>query len=428
MTTRHRPVLLTALLALALSPAVSAANWPAWRGPKGDGTTPEKNLPTRWSATENVAWKVPLPGPGQSTPIAWDGRLYLTQARASDGARGLMCFSAKDGSLVWERWVPWAKPETSHPTNPPCSSSPVTDGKHLVALLGSAGLHCWDLEGKELWKRDLGPLQHEWGYGASPVIEGDRVIVNFGPGEKAFLGAFALATGEPLWKVAIPEEKPLKRTDGFTGQEAKGVVGSWTTPVLVDAAGRREIIFPYNSKLRAFAPADGKELWTCDGLTPLFYASPMPAGDTVLILSGYRGNGTVVRTGGSGDVTGKNRLWLEEGAKSGIGTGVTHDGHAYYHSDSIAICRELATGKIVWEERIRGSAGNANSWSSVLLANGHLYIPNQNADVIVLKASPTFELVSVNSVGSEKCNASLTPADGRLYLRTHEHLWALGPK
>ena len=418
--------LLPLLLSLGSASTLVAGNWPAWRGPNGDGLCTEKNLPTKWSATENIAWKIELPGPGQSTPVVWSDRIFLTQARPSDGARGLMCLNAKDGSLRWDRWIPWTLKEPSHEANPPCSSSAVTDGSRVVALLGSAGLFCCDMDGKELWKRSLGPLEHEWGYGASPVIEGNRVIVNFGPGAGAFLGAFDLATGAPVWKVAIPEERPLKRTDGFSGNESKGVVGSWTTPVLMTAAGRREVVFPFNSRLRGFDPADGRQLWSCEGLTPLFYASPIPSGDTVFLVSGYRGNALAVKAGGSGDVTEKSRLWHEVGAKSGIGTGVASEGKVYYHTGSLGLCRDVVTGKILWEERLRGTSGNVDSWSSITLADGLLYIPNQAGDVIVVRASPAFEIVAVNSIGGEKCNASLAAADGRLYLRTHERLWAIG--
>jgi outer membrane protein assembly factor BamB len=294
-------------------------------------------------------------------------------------------------------------------------------------MLGTSGLFCWDLDGRELWRRDFGRLEHEWGYGASPVIDGDRVIVNFGPGSRAFLGAFDLKSGEPLWRVDIPEERPKDRTDGFEGRESEGVVGSWATPIIVEVSGRREIVFPFNSRLRGFDVKSGAELWTCGGLTPLFYASPVSGPDGVVFLaSGYRGNAIAVRAGGTGDVTASRRLWHEVGAKSGIGSGVIHDGRAYYHAGSLGICRDLKTGGIIWEERLSGGGSNVDSWSSLLRAGDRIYVPNQSGDVIVFRASPKFELIGVNSIGGERCNASLAAADGQLLLRTHANLWCFG--
>jgi outer membrane protein assembly factor BamB len=283
------------------------------------------------------------------------------------------------------------------------------------------------MEGRELWRRDFGQLEHEWGYGASPVIDGSRVIVNFGPGARSFLGAFDLKSGQPLWRVNIPEERPRDRTDGFQGREAEGVVGTWATPIIVETSGRREIVFPFNSRLRGFDLDAGRELWTCGGLTPLFYASPVSdSSGMVFLASGYRGNALTVQAGGSGDVTAARRLWHEVGAKSGIGSGVVYEGKIYYHAGSIGICRDLKTGAVHWEERLRGAESNVDSWSSLLRAGDKLYVPNQSGDVIIFRASPKFELIAVNSIGGERCNASLAAADGRLFLRTHKHLWCLG--
>jgi outer membrane protein assembly factor BamB len=415
------------LVLVSFASTIRAANWPAWRGPSGDGTCNASRLPEKWSATENIRWKVPLPGPGNSTPVVWGERIFLTQARGSDGSRGVLCFHLADGRLLWDRWVEWKGAEPSHETNPPASASPATNGECLVALLGSAGLFCWSLDGRELWRRDLGRLEHEWGYGASPVIEGGAVIVNFGPGERAFLGAFDLKSGAPLWRVDVPEEKPKDRTDGFQGRETDGVVGSWATPIVVKASGRREVIFPFNSRLRAFDAKSGVELWTCGGLTPLFYASPVAdAAGTVFLASGYRGNAVAVRAGGSGDVTTSHRLWHEEGAKSGIGSGLVHDGKVYYHAGSLGLCRDLKSGEIHWEERLRGAEANVDSWSSLMRAGDRIYVPNHSGDVIIFRASPKFELIGVNSIGGERCNASLAAAGNRLLLRTHKHLWCIG--
>ena len=193
------------LVGLSFTWQVTAANWPEWRGPTQDGITPETDLPTHWSATENVKWKTGLPAPGNSTPVVWGNRVFVTQALPDEGKRVLMCLDRKDGKVLWQEGTDFANAEESHPANPQCSPSPVTDGERVIAWFGSAGLFCYDMNGKELWKRDLGRQTHEWGYAASPVIYKDLCFLNFGPGERSFLAAFDKRTGKTRWEVDMPE-------------------------------------------------------------------------------------------------------------------------------------------------------------------------------------------------------------------------------
>ena len=174
--------------------SVDAANWPTWRGENGAGVTSESELPLKWSATENVLWKVELPERSNSTPIVWGDRVMLTQAVGSK--RLVICFDRKTGKELWQAGTTWSKAEDSHPTNPYASASPATDGESVVAWFGSAGLFAFDLEGKELWKADLGEHSHEWGYAAAPIIHGGLVILNFGPGPRTFLVALDRKTGK----------------------------------------------------------------------------------------------------------------------------------------------------------------------------------------------------------------------------------------
>ena len=183
---------------LALSTASRADNWPMWRGPTGQGTSAEKNLPVQWSTTENVKWKVPLPDEGNSTPVIWGDKVFLTQATdkttwppkgnnggpASAETRMLLCLSRSDGMELWRKEVTYKELESTHRTNPFCSASPATDGERVVVSHGSAGVFCYDLGGKELWRRDLGKCEHIWGNASSPIIYRDLAIVNFGPGEQ----------------------------------------------------------------------------------------------------------------------------------------------------------------------------------------------------------------------------------------------------
>ena len=216
----------------------------------------------KWSATENVKWKSELPGPGNSTPIVWGNQVFITQAVEDEGKRLVICFDRTNGKKLWEKGTVFAEKEVSHETNPQCSSSPATDGERVIAWFGSAGVFCYDLQGKELWKRDLGKHEHEWGYAASPVIHGDLVFLNFGPGERSFLVALNKKTGEEVWRYDIEEKHYKERRDGFEKQD-KGVTGTWSTPIIVKAEGREDLVMTVPDKMIGLDPKTGKEIWFC---------------------------------------------------------------------------------------------------------------------------------------------------------------------
>src|SRR5262249_21678991 len=154
---------------LLATAAASADNWPSWRGPRNDGQSAERNLPAKWSASENVLWKTPLPDVGNSTPIVWGDRIFLTHATDRGRSRRLLASGGADGKLLWQRMTEYREKEPTHEDNPFCSGSPVTDGERVIACLGSAGLVCYDFAGKELWRRDLGPMRHTFGTAHSPI-------------------------------------------------------------------------------------------------------------------------------------------------------------------------------------------------------------------------------------------------------------------
>jgi outer membrane protein assembly factor BamB len=410
----------------ALTPA-GAANWPAWRGPHGDGRCGETNLPLRWGTNENVRWRVPLPDRGNSTPVVWGSRVFVTQAVAREGRRALMCFDRATGALLWQEGTKYEGQELTHATNPHCGSSPVTDGERVVAWYGSAGLSCYGLAGQKLWQRDLGPQRHIWGNASSPILHGDLCILNFGPGEPSFLLAVDKKTGRDVWKVTEP--------NADSGEEKPGVAkaawtGSWSTPLVVNTGAREEMLLSWPKRLVAFEPKTGNELWTCAGLNPLAYTSPLydPARNIAVAMGGFNGMALAVKAGGAGDVTESRRLWHHPRTKQRIGSGVIHDGYIYIHNDpGVAECWELETGKLVWEERLRGAAAKNDSWSSMVLAGDRLYVINQGGDAFVLRASPKFEVLATNSIG-ETTMASLVPSDGEIFIRTYQHLWCIGAR
>jgi outer membrane protein assembly factor BamB len=410
-----------------LASSAVAANWPSWRGSEGLGISPETNLPLTWSATENVKWKIPLPEQGNSTPVVWENKIFLTQNVGN--RRSLMCLDRRDGKLLWQAGPVQKEAERTHRTNPYCSASPVTDGERVIAWFGSAGLWCWSLDGEERWHLDVGRQDHEWGYAASPVIEGGTCFVNAGPGDPTFFLAVDKTSGKERWRVRVPMTKPrLPRNDGFDAS-GDGVIGSWSTPLPIKAAGRTELIMCWPERVVAHDPANGNELWNCGGLNPLFYTSPMYGDGVVIASGGYGGSTAAVKPGGSGDVTMTHRLWFRAKDKQRIGSGVITGGHLYIlNTPGTAQCVDLKTGETVWEQRLVGSSANNSSWSSMMLAGDRLYVPNQSSDTFVLRAAPKFEQLAVNALGDGMTNSSIVASNGEIFIRTHAHLWCIGEK
>lgn len=406
---RQSALFCSALIAVNSAATVTAENWPQWRGPEGTGISHEKKLPKTWGTNQNIRWKVSLPEPGNSTPIVWQDRVFITQS--IENRRNIMCFNRTNGSLVWQSGVA-AEKEPTHETNPYCSGSPATDGESVFASFGSAGIYCYDFEGKERWHRDLGKQSHMWGVGTSPVIYGNLCILNFGPGDRTILAALNKKTGETVWQ----HEESGGKSDKY--------IGSWATPLLVKYE-REELIVPYPERVAAFAPKTGRELWTCRGLNPLVYTSPLYSDGIVVVMGGFNGPALAVKPGGSGDVADTHRLWQIPKTRQRIGSGVISDGHIYILNDpGIAECFDLQTGKLVWEQRLKGPGPKADNWSSLVLSENNLYAVNQSGDGFVFKASPQFQMISTNSLG-ELTRASIAVSDGELFVRTYKTLWCV---
>lgn len=412
-------LLLPGIVAVAF-PA-TAENWPAWRGPNGDGVTSETGLPLKWSATEGVKWNIALPEPGNSTPVVWKERIFLTQPVGT--RRTLMCLDRKDGSVLWQAGPEWTAPEQTHKTNPFCSASPVTDGERVIAWFGSAGLWCWSLDGKEQWHVDLGKQEHIWGYGSSPVLHGGLCILNFGPGPRSFVVAVDKRTGKEVWRFDVP---PPAVKEGPGGQN--GFSGSWNTGIIATLGGREEFLIGQPGALFSLDPQTGRELWHCNGLNALSYAEPLVGDSAVAGFGGYSGFSIGVKPGGSGDVTATHRLWQERKNPQRIGSHVAVGAHGWLVGEPGVIqCVELATGKTLWSERMQVPGGRASTWSSLVRSGDRIYAVTQSSAVVVFKASPgKYEQLAVNSLAAGHTNSSLAVSDGQLFLRTHRGLWCIG--
>jgi outer membrane protein assembly factor BamB len=403
-----------------------AENWPAWRGVDGQGQSAEKGLPLTWSAKENVRWKVALPDEGSSTPVVWGNRVFLTQASertkpkggggpAAAKKRSLMCFDRADGKLQWQKDVTYPEPEATHPTNPYCSASPATDGERIVVSFGSAGMYCYDFAGKELWKKELGKLEHIWGNASSPILYGELAILWAGPGERQFLLAVNKKTGEKVWQHDEP--------GGADGMKKGAWIGSWSTPIITKVDGKDQLILGMPKKLKGFDPHTGKELWVCNGLGNLVYTSPLAADGIAVSMSGFHGPAFAVKLGGTGDIT-KDRLWLQEKKNpQRIGSGVLIGEHIYMlEENGTPHCFEVKTGKEIWNAGDRPGEG---AWGSMVYADGKLYVTGRGGATMVFAAGPKYELLATNRLG-DHTDASIAISNGDLFIRTYKNLWCIG--
>jgi outer membrane protein assembly factor BamB len=308
--------------------------------------------------------------------------------------------------------------EPTYPSNPYCGSTPVADGARVVVWHGSAGVFCYDFDGKELWKTDLGEVRNEWGYGSSPILYRGKIILNFGPGDRAFLTALDLKTGKLLWKYDEP---------GGPKTLLKGNWGSWCTPIVAQVGGNDQILCTMQTQVVACDPETGAKLWFIDGMADekvaLIYPSPVVSGDIGVAFTGWVNGFTIgFKLGGSGDVTASNRLWLERQTQR-IGSGVVVDGFVYIVNagPGTAQCMECQTGKVLWTERLDGG----ESWGSLVLAAGRLYITSRRGVTTVFRPDPEkLDVLAMNDLG-EPSNATPAFADGQIFLRTDRHVYCI---
>ncbi len=356
-----------ALLALfALPAALRADDWPQFRGPMGKGTSAEKDVPLEWGPEKNVRWRAPLAGTGNSSPIVSNGRVFVTVAEDQGKKRSLVCLDRKTGKTLWARSVALPVVEPTQPENPYCGSTPCADGERVVVWHSSAGAHCYDFEGKLLWSRDLGKFDHMWGYGSSPILVDDRVILNCGPGDRTFLAALDRKTGEVLWK---SEE---------AGGNSKEWVGSWSTPIVVDG----QVIVAWPGHVKGHDPRTGKVLWTCKGMGKLVYAD-VTVGGGIGVATGEdeAGDSIAFRLGGTGDV---KALWARPRPLE-VGTGLIIDRHLWTVDNAgVLRCTEAETGKEVLKER----SPKGPAWSSMILAAGRVYYTAKSGEAVVFQPDP----------------------------------------
>jgi outer membrane protein assembly factor BamB len=393
---------LVALTARGAEPA-----WPQWRGPRGDGHSAETGLPVEWDARA-VVWKTPLKGKGQSSRVVWGERVFLTSALDGGRTRQVLCVNRKDGAILWEREAWSGAPEPTHAMNGWASATCATDGERVVAFFGKGGLHCYTVEGKPLWSRDLGTFPGPWGTGASPVLVGDLVIQNCDAQGEASLRAFDKNNGKDVWKT--PRQSPER--------------GGWSTPVLVKVGDRQELVLNGERAVTAYDPADGKELWSCKSFAGRGEPTVAPGKDLLYVVNGLAGDVYAVKPGGSGDVTRTHLAWHtpRKGGRDQPSPIVVGEYLLVANMAGITTCYDGKSGKLLWTERLPG-----NYTAAPIAVGGLVYFLNEAGETTVIEPGPKLKIVAQNGLGSsgEVFRASLAPVGGVLLARSDRALYCI---
>lgn len=387
-------------------------NWPQFRGPTGRGHSTAEDVPLKWNA-DSVVWKTNLKGTGQSSPVNWGDKLFVTSASEDGKERHVHCLSRKDGKILWEKTVTCGSPEHPHKMNSYATPTCATNGERVVAFFGPAGLHCFDMEGEKKWSRDLGAFPGPWGVAASPIILDGLVIQNCDAEGASSLVALDLLTGDPVWKTER-ESKPR---------------GGWCTPIVIENKGTKELVINGELGVRGYDPKTGEELWFCKAFNGR--GSPVPdfADGVLHVVSGKPGDTYAVKPGGKGDVTKSHMVWhTKRKAGRDLPSPAVVDGYLIVVSMSgRATCYDTKTGEIHWEEKL-GVKGEFAS--SPLVVNGHVLLQNvYGGGTLVIKPGKKLNIVSQNSLGaevSEMFRATLAPIQGQMFARSASTVYCIG--
>ena len=438
--------LLTILACITAGATVSAQNWPAFRGANAAGTADGKPTAVKWNvpANENVAWKTPVGGVAVSSPIVWGNRVFVSTAIGSDATQGirtgqygdvepvadttkhswhLIALDKATGKVVWDKVAYEGVPKTKrHPKSSQASATPVTDGRVVVVSFGSEGLYAYDFNGKLLWKKDLGVLNsgwffdpdYEWGIGSSPIIYKNMAIVQCDIQRGSFIAAFDTQTGKEIWRTQRDE------------------IPSWSTPSILEVDGKAELVTQATNFTRGYDPMTGKELWRYSGNSEIAIPTPIMGPGFIVITNGYRLVQPIValKPGATGDITLKQGetksahiAWSMNRGGPYIPTPVIYQDQLYVvQGNGVLQAYKVATGERIYQERLGGTGGSFSA--SLVAADGKIYATSEDGDVFVVKAGPTYELLSKNSVG-EVLMATPAISDGLIFFRGLKHVIAI---
>ncbi len=433
------------VLLCVLSSRIDAEEWSRFRGPNGSGIAPAGNkVPTEWSDTKNLAWKVALPGPGSSSPIIVQDRIFVTcytgygvdgggSGALADLKRHLFCFDVATGKELWSVSVPGTANEDPYrgfiAEHGYASSSPVSDGQRVFVFYGKAGVFAYDLNGKELWKASVGTQSgpQRWGSGASPILVGSNVVVNASE-ESQSLVALDQSTGKETWRA-----------------KAEGLGSTWGTPIVLGDGDTAEVVLGVPYEVWGLNAKSGKLRWFAAALDEQSYCSSVVTDGRVIYgVEGRGGQGFALKAGGKDDVTATNMLWKSR-AQGRIVSPVLYEGRLYAFSRGTVQCLDAESGKQIYQSRLprsdaapepRGGAGGGpggrggtggQDYGSPIVADGKLYYTDRSGVTHVLQTGPEFKLLAQNSLQSDQSRHNGTPAvaGGRLFIRSDSSLYAI---
>ncbi len=422
-------------------------NWHHWRGPHTTGAAINANPPTTWSETENIRWKVPIPGMGHATPIVWEDKIFIQTAikgempetqtenteaenppedsrRRRRGRRGnrtyppykfnLLALNRSDGSILWKKTLKETAPhEGMHEHASFASNSPITDGEHIYAYFGSRGLYCLDMKGNLKWEKDIGKMRKSgtFGEGSCPIIHGNTIVILQDHEGPSFIIALDKRTGDELWKIDRDE-----RT-------------TWTSPIVVEHSGKPQVIVSATNRSRSYDLETGEVLWECGGMTGNVIPTPVAADGFVYLISGFRNAAlqAVNLANAVGDITGSEEAiaWEYNHDTPYVPSPLLHGDIIYFlKGNNLISAVNRITGVSHYgpdPERIRGISG---VYASIVGAGDRVYVASRNGTVAVLKHGPTFEILATNKL-EDSFNASPAIVESELYLRGTRYLYCI---
>jgi outer membrane protein assembly factor BamB len=426
---------------------VSSRDWPQFRGHRASGVADHRGLPDTWNVQSNtsIRWKTAIPGLSHASPIVVGNCVYIVTAdsRANDsqlrvGLYGdiasvppeqshrwqLLCLSKNTGRLLWNRTILDRIPQVKRHTKAShANSTPATDGTHVVVFLGAEGLYCYDRCGNLCWKKDLGALDSgyyvvpaaQWGFGSSPIIYQNMVIVQCDVQQNSFVAAFDVTSGRELWRT--PRED----------------VPTWSTPAIVEGSSRTELVLNGYKHTGGYDPLTGKELWRLGGGGDIPVPTPITAHELIFLSSAHGGKRPLraIRLGATGDITPENDAdsakhiaWHLPRAGIYMQTPLVYGDYLYACADNgLLNCYEARTGKHIYRERL--GQGASGFTASPVAGDGKLYFTSEDGDIYVVRSGEKFELLATNAM-NEVCMATPAISDGSLIVRTQNHVYAIG--
>lgn len=445
--------LIAVAMFLELGLIATAGDWDRFRGPNGSGVNSDSgSVPTTWSPTQNLKWKIALPGPGSSCPIISGDKVFVTcwsgygmdrsgrPGNQENLKRHLICLDRKTGKTIWDKVVDPYLPEDNYggmfAEHGYATHSPVTDGERVYVFFGKSGALAFDLEGNKLWQTQVGTGSDQmgWGSGCSPILYRNLLIVT-AAAESQAMYALDKFTGKEVWKAAA---------DGFGS--------TWGTPILVDVdADRTDIVIGVPYEIWGFNPENGKLRWYCEALGTRSFCSSVVTDGKLIYAMGDQGSGSIaIKVGGEKDITKTHVAWTGRD-NNRIGTPVLADDKLYFVSNRVATCVDAKTGSRIYQGRLsgglaasesgeagqrqsggrgpggRGGGGGGQDYSSPVAADGKLFFVARNGETHVMKLGDQFELLATNRVSEEAEDFSATPAisQGAIFIRSSKHLYCI---